>query len=152
MGNVYEFLAQAYLAKGDKAKAIAQLEKYSKIGGRDPRPLKELSEMQLEQGRKKEAAATLERLNLIYLEDEEAHSRLGTLDLDLGNTSGAIREFQAVLAGKPTDPATAHLGLAVAYKSAHRLDDARDEVISALEAAPGYKPAQKLLLELSGKE
>jgi hypothetical protein len=32
------------------------------------------------------------------------------------------------------------------------LNEARDEVISALEAAPGYKPAQKLLLELSGKE
>jgi hypothetical protein len=32
------------------------------------------------------------------------------------------------------------------------MDDAREEVISALEAAPGFKPAQKLLLELSGKE
>ena len=150
--NVYEFLADAYLAKGDKAKAMAQLETYSKIGGRDPQLLMQLSEMQLEQGRKKEAAATLERLNLIYLEDEAAHSRLGTIDLDLGNANGAIREFEAVLAGKTLDPASAHLGLAVAYKSAHRLDEAREEVISALEAAPGFKPAQKLLLELSGKE
>ena len=75
--NVYEFLSDAYLAKGDKAKAIAQLETYSKIGGRDPVPLKRLSELQLEQGRKKEAAATLERLNLIYLEDEEAHQPPG---------------------------------------------------------------------------
>jgi cellulose synthase operon protein C len=150
--NVYEFLSDAYLAKGDKAKAMAQLETYSKIGGRDPVPLKQLSEMQLEKGSKKEAAATLDRLNLIYLEDEAAHSRLGTIDLDLGNSSGAIREFEAVLAGKPLDPASAHLGLAVAYKSAHRLDEAREEVISALEAAPGFKPAQKLLLELSGKE
>ncbi len=152
MGNVYEFLAQAWLAKGDKTKAMAELAAYSKIGGRDPVPLKQLSELQLEQGRKKEAAATLERLNLVYLEDEEAHSRLGTLDLDLGNPQGAIREYQAVLAGKPVDPATAHLGLAVAFKNANRLDDAREEVISALEAAPGYKQAQKLLLELSGKE
>jgi Flp pilus assembly protein TadD len=106
----------------------------------------------MEQGRKKDAAATLERLNLIYLEDEEAHSRLGALDLDLGNAQGAIREYRAVLVSKPLDPAAAHLGLAVAYKSANRLDDARDEVISALETAPGFKPAQKLLLELSGKE
>jgi len=152
MGNVYEFLAQAWLAKGDKTKAMAELAAYSKIGGRDPVPLKQLSELQLEQGRKKEAAVTLERLNLVYLEDEEAHSRLGTLDLDLGNPQGAIREYQSVLAGKPVDPATAHLGLAVAFKNANRLDDAREEVISALEAAPGYKQAQKLLLELSGKE
>jgi hypothetical protein len=34
----------------------------------------------------------------------------------------------------------------------NRPDQERDEVISALEAAPSFKPAQKLLLELSGKE
>jgi hypothetical protein len=31
-------------------------------------------------------------------------------------------------------------------------DLARDAVLSALEAAPGYRPAQKLLLELSAAE
>jgi len=55
-------------------------------------------------------------------------------------------------AGLPADPAAAHLGLALAYKMENRPDQARDEVISALEAAPNFKPAQKLLLELSGKE
>src|SRR6185312_11790632 len=76
-GSVYEFLSQAWLAKGDKLKAMAELERYSKIGGRDPQTLKQLSELLLEQGRKKDAAAVLERLNLIYLADEDAHSRLG---------------------------------------------------------------------------
>ncbi len=37
MGSVYEALAQAWLGKGDKAKATAELELYSKVGGRDPR-------------------------------------------------------------------------------------------------------------------
>jgi len=151
-GSVYEFLSQAWLAKGDKLKAMAELERYSKIGGRDPQTLKQLSELLLEQGRKKDAAAVLERLNLIYLADEEAHSRLGAISLDLGNAKVAAREYQAVLNLKPTDPAAAHLGLAVAYKMDNRINDAREEVISSLEAAPGFKPAQKLLLELSGKE
>jgi len=151
-GSVYEFLSQAWLAKGDKLKAMAELERYSKIGGRDPQTLKQLSELLLEQGRKKDAAAVLERLNLIYLADEEAHSRLGAISLDLGNAKAAAREYQAVLNLKPTDPAAAHLGLAVAYKMENRINDAREEVISSLEAAPGFKPAQKLLLELSGKE
>jgi len=151
-GSVYEFLSQAWLAKGDKLKAMAELERYSKIGGRDPQTLKQLSELLLEQGRKKDAAAVLERLNLIYLADEEAHSRLGAISLDLGNAKVAAREYQAVLNLKPTDPAAAHLGLAVAYKMENRINDAREEVISSLEAAPGFKPAQKLLLELSGKE
>jgi tetratricopeptide (TPR) repeat protein len=94
----------------------------------------------------------LERLNLIYLEDDQAHGRLGALSLDLGHAKIAEREYQAVLDLKPADPAAAHLGLALAYKMENRPDQAREEVISALEAAPNFKPAQKLLLELSGKE
>ena len=52
----------------------------------------------------------LERLNLIYLEDDDAHSRLGKLSLDLGDAKIAEREYQAVLDLKPADPAAAHLG------------------------------------------
>jgi len=152
LGNVYEFLSQAWLAKGDKAKATAELELYSKTGGRDPATLKQLASLEVEQGRKREAAAALDRLNLIYPEDADAHHRLGDLDLELGNPNGAVREFQAVLATKPLDMAGAHYELARAFQAAHRLDDARDEVVSSLEAAPSYKPAQKLLLELNVKE
>ena len=152
MGSVYEALAQAYVAKGDKTKAIDELALYSKLGGRDPQSLKELSKLLDEQGRKQEAAAVLERLTLIYLEDDDAHTRLGVLSLGLGNAKIAQREYQAVLDLKPADPAAAHLGLALAYKMGNRPDQAREEVISALEAAPNFKPAQKLLLELSGKE
>ncbi len=151
-GSAYEFLADAWKTKGDKGKETAELEKYSKIGGREPETLKRLSLLQAEAGRKKDAAATLERLNLIYLEDDVEHQRLGDLDMDLGNANGAIREYGAVLAGKPIDPAGAHYGLARAYVAEHRVKDAREEVISALEVAPGFKPAQKLLLELNGKE
>ena len=152
MGNVYDSLAQAWLGKGDKAKATSELELYSKVGGRDPQSLKELSKLLEEQGKKQEAAAVLQRLTLIYLEDDEAHNRLGKLSLDLGHAKIAEREYQAVLDLKPADPAAAHLGLALAYKMENRPDQARDEVISSLEAAPNFKPAQKLLLELSGKE
>ena len=151
-GSVYEFIANAWVAKGDKTKATAELERYADAGGRDPRLLGQLSSLQAEQGQKRAAAKTLDRLNMIYLEDDEVHQKLGDLDLDLGNAPGAIREYQAVLAGKPIDPAAAHFGLARAYVSAKRTAEAREEVISALEAAPGFKPAQKLLLELNGKE
>jgi tetratricopeptide (TPR) repeat protein len=151
-GSVYEFLGDAYLAKGEKDKAIAELERYSSVGGRNPGTLKKLATLETEQGQKPAAAKTLERLMLIYLEDEEAHKQLGDLDMDLGNTAGAIREDKAVIAESPIDVAGAHYKLAVALKAAKRDDEARDEVISALEAAPGFKPAQKLLLDLSPKK
>jgi hypothetical protein len=54
-----------------------------------------------------------------------------------------------VLATKPLDQAGAHFELANAFRKANRMDDARDQVLLALEAAPGYKPAQRLLLEIS---
>ena len=148
-GSVYEFLSDAYLAKNDKAKAIAELQRYSDIGGRNPATLKQLATLQAEAGNKRAAVKDLERLNLIYLKDEEAHRKLGELYMELNNANGAAREFQAVLAGGTVDQAGAHYELARALKAANRLDDARNEVIAALEVAPGFKPAQKLLLELN---
>jgi len=148
-GNVYQFLADAYLAKGDKPAAIAQLERYTKEGGRSPDTLKQLASLLVEAGNKKEAAAVLDRLNYIEPVDEDLHRRLGDLWLSLGNIPGAIREYRAVLAKAPTDPAASHFDLARAYCAANRLTDAKDEVLLSLEAAPGYRPAQKMLLELS---
>lgn len=148
-GSVYEFLAQAYTAKGDKAKTMAELKRYSDIGGRNPDTLKQLATLQAEAGDKRAAATTLERLNLVYVRDDQGHQKLGDLDMDLGNINGAIREYQSVLLLKPVDPANAHYQLARAFHAAKRDQDANDEVLSALEVAPGFKPAQKLLLELS---
>ena len=152
LGNVYEFLAQAYLAKGDKAKAMAELERFSLVGGRRLEPLKQLADMQTEAGKEREAAATLERLNLIYLEDESAHRKLGKLYMDLKNPTGAIREYQAALDAGTIDKAGAQFGLAQAFQAANRPNEALDAVYNALETAPGFKPAQALLRELSAKQ
>ncbi len=65
------------------------------------------------------------------------------------DNDGAIREFHALLALKPLDQAASHYELARAYHQAHRPGDAREQVLEALEVAPDYKPAQKLLLELT---
>jgi tetratricopeptide (TPR) repeat protein len=150
--SVYELLADAYIAKGDKAAARKQLEAYSKTGGRAPATIKKLATMQEEAGDKRSAAATLNRLNYIYPLDEELHKRLGDLYLGLNDLSGAIRELEAVVNFKPIDPAGAHFALARAYNAAGNKEKAKDEVLLALEAAPGFKPAQKLLLELDSKD
>jgi len=91
-------------------------------------------------------------VNLIYPRDETLHKRLGDLYMDMQNAPLAVREFQAVIACSTVDPAGAHYALAKALQAAHRLDEAREEVLSALEAAPEYRPAQKLLLELNVKQ
>ena len=147
--NAYEFLAEAYTAKGDKQAAARELDAYSKEGGKNPATVKRLADLQIELGRKKEAAATLERLNFVFPQDEELHTKLGGLYLELGPTPLAVREFEVLVALKPGDLAGARYQLARAYQKAGRMDDAKDSVLQALEAAPGFRPAQKLLLELN---
>lgn len=150
--NPYECLYRAHTDKGDKKAAKAELERYSRMGGRDPATLKVLATLQEEFGEKKAAAATLNRLNYIYpVQDEELHRRLGTLWFDQGNVEGAIREFRAALALKPVDPATAHYNLAKAYNAYGKPELAQEHCYFALESAPGYRPAQQLLLELTKK-
>ena len=148
-GSVYELMADAYTAKGDKPSARKELEQYNQVGGRSPLLIKQLATLEEEAGDPKKAAAVLDRLNYIYPEDQELHKRLGDLWLAQGNVPGAIREYQAVLATKPLDQATAHFELANALRKADRIDEAREQVLLSLEAAPGFKPAQRLLLEIA---
>jgi len=148
-GNLYVVIAGAHLAKGDKAAAAAELERYAVAGGKDPENLKRLAALYEDLGRPEEAIRALSRINYIYPKDEDLHRRLGQLLLAKGDAEGAIREYQALVAMQPLDQAACRYGLAAAYRLANRREEAREQVLLALEAAPGYRPAQKLLLELS---
>jgi tetratricopeptide (TPR) repeat protein len=146
--NPYEFMAQADLAKGDKTATAAILTAYEKMGGHNPPALKQLASLEEELGKPAEAAATLDRLNYVYPVDEELHHHLGDLWFAQKNYPGAIREYNAVIALQPLDKAAAQFNLARAYFAAGQKDMAEDHLLTSLEAAPGYRPAQKLLLQL----
>jgi tetratricopeptide (TPR) repeat protein len=147
--SAYEALADAYKRKGNQAAAMAELEKYSEAGGTSVDSLKKLADWEQQAGNAKQARTILAKLNYIYPEDEETHRRLSSLLLEAGDAEGAVREAKALLALKPVDAAESHYELAKALKAARRLGEAKDQVVMALEAAPGYKPAQQLLLQLS---
>jgi tetratricopeptide (TPR) repeat protein len=151
--NPYELVAAADLAKGDKKAAEAILIEYQKVGGSDPGTLKKLASLEEELGQPKEAAATLDRINYIYpVHDEDLHRHLGDLWFTQSNYPGAIREYSAVVALNPLDKAGAHFKLAQAYYASGQKDKAEESVLAALEAAPGYRPAQRLLLEIEHPE
>ncbi|MFB3778115.1 MAG: tetratricopeptide repeat protein [Bryobacteraceae bacterium] len=148
-GNLYEVLADAFLAKGDKKAASDELTRYMRAGGRSPDALKRLAGLLEERGSPKEAMEVLDRLNRIFPRDEELHRRLGDLRLGAGDAEGAIREYRALLAMAPLDRAASHFSLARALRMAEKREEAKEQVLLSLEAAPSYRPAQKLLLELS---
>jgi cellulose synthase operon protein C len=151
-GNVYSFIAEACLKKDDKACAMEEWGRYSKIGGRNPDTIKRYAKLLQDAGKLKEAEAALERLNFIFPIDAELHERLGNLLMQTGDPKKAVPEFQALIAMHPIDMAGSHYNLARAYQAAGQKDQAREEAVSALEAAPNFRPAQKLLLEVSGVE
>jgi tetratricopeptide (TPR) repeat protein len=149
--NSYEFLAQAYEAMGNNEEAAAVLADYEKRGGHNPATLNELASLEEGLGNPGQAAASLDRINNIYPNDEQLHRRLGDLWLAQNNFAGAIREYSAVVAMHPMDVTSARFHLAQAYLAAGQTDQAKQNVVLALEAAPDYRPAQKLLLQLENK-
>jgi len=150
-GDAYSLIAEACLKKSDRKCALDQLGRYSKEGGRDAATVKKYAKLLEEDGRLKEAEAALERLNFIYPLDPDLHDRLGNLYLKTGGANLAVREFSVLNALHPIDTAGSHYNLAKAYAAAGQKNKAREEAINALEAAPDFKPAQTLLLQMSGE-
>jgi tetratricopeptide (TPR) repeat protein len=151
-GNAYVLAGDALLKAGDKAGAMAEYAKYSKIGGRDLEIMEKYADLLAEAGDKKAALAALWRMIYVFPLDSGLHARLGNLNLETADTAAAVREFQVLVDLTPNDVAGSHYNLAKAYKADGQTDKAREEVITALEAAPEYRPAQKLLLEVSGED
>jgi cellulose synthase operon protein C len=147
--NVYVLIADADRARGDFKSESAILTAYEHAGGQMPDVLKRLAALEQTAGQSAEAATTLERLNYIYpVKDEGLHRRLGDLLYASKKYGGAIREYSALVACNPVDKAGAQFNLAQAYLAAGENGKAEESLLAALEAAPGYRPAQKLLLEL----
>ena len=147
--NAYELVADADRARGDAKSEAAILTAYEHEGGQMPDVLKRLATLEESAGQQAEAVATLERIDYIYpVKDEDLHRRLGDLLYAQKQYDGAIREYNVLAASNPVDKAGAQFDLAQAYFAAGQMDKAEDSVLGALETAPGYRPAQKLLLEL----
>ena len=135
------------MAEADKAStAMTRLRPQSSRNTNTPagsHPMRSSGSRTLEKaaGKNADAIATLERINYIYpVKDEELHHRLGDLLYAQKDDSGAIREFNALVALNPVDKAGAEFSLAQAYFAAGDKDKAQDSVLAALETAPGYRP------------
>jgi len=147
--SAYEWLAEADKARGDFKAEEVILTAYEHVGGQAPEMLTRLASLEESAGERDEAIATLQRVNYIYpVKDEDLHRKLGDLLFGHKQYEGAIREYNVLVASNPVDKAGAQFELAQAYFAANLKDKAEESVLAALETAPDYRPAQKLLLEL----
>ncbi len=151
-GNAYQLLAEAALAQDNAPIASKALLRYVQHRGRDPASLEQLAKLQQDAGDKPAAIATLQKINLIDpVFNADSHRHLGELLMGTRDFGGARREFAAVLALHPLDKAQANFDLARACHAAADADCAMTAVLASLEVAPDFRPAQKLLLELTGQ-
>jgi len=149
-GSAYLPLAHALDETGKRADAVKTLQDYRRLGGWNPTALRQLARWQEEANNIGEAADLYSALVLIEPLDATLHSKLGERYDATGKPAEALREYQVLLALNPHDSATAHFGIARAFNSLGNRADSRRHLLDALETAPHYRPAQDLLLEMSG--
>lgn len=144
----YPWLARAYEAKRDYAKAAAVLRDIADNDESAYATRLELADVLEKSGDLAGAERALE--DAIYVNPFEVavHQHLALLAEQVNDHDTDVRERQAVLALNPVDLAGALYQLALAQ---HRAGDdaaARQSVIRSLEQAPNYAQAQELLLAI----
>jgi tetratricopeptide (TPR) repeat protein len=79
----------------------------------------------------------------------EPHRLAARAAEELKDDNLAVASYRALLLMNPFDPAEGHYQLASVLRRTGQLEEAKREVLLALEETPRYRAAQKLLLELA---
>ena len=144
----YAAIASLSLKKGDKVRAARALETLTTFSHTDVASARELVTLLDANKEPARMQVALKRVVSVDPFDGAAHSTLGRLAFNSGDTADAIRLFRVALAAKPLDKAGAHADLAEALLKAGQKEEARKQVFEALLIAPTFTRAQDLLLKL----
>ncbi|MDZ4699691.1 MAG: tetratricopeptide repeat protein [Rhodothermales bacterium] len=147
-GNAYTGLAAVYRETGDRARRIEILDAYLELSEHGAAEARELAELYREDGRTAEAVTLLARSLDVDPYDRDVLGRLAEGYLEVGQTAGAVRARRAILGLNPVDRSEAYYLFALSLLADGQQSQARRAVLQALELAPGYRDAQKLLLRL----
>jgi tetratricopeptide (TPR) repeat protein len=149
-GSAYEVLVAAEEGLAKPEAAIAALLAWRKAGGWDPVAMRKLGALLQTANRKAEATEVLASVNYADPLAIDGHDRLGQLLLEQNKNADALREYRVLLALKPLDTASANFGMARSYRQTGDNAQARRFLLESLDTAPNFRPAQKLLLEMTG--
>ena len=141
-------LADIAAEQGDRPLAMDHLEAHLEYDHRDIAAARQLAALAEEAGDEARMRRAYELIIEIDPFDSTPHQALGRLALAREDHVAAAREFEVTLAIGPVDRVAAHVDLAESYLAGSRSDEAKREVIAALEIAPTYERAQELLLRI----
>ena len=149
MDSPYIAKARAYAQLGEYDLKRETLETFWKLGGYSASSLKELADSYLDQDRQEEAIAVFRDVHFADPFDAATHGKLGDLYMAAEQPDAALQEYLVGLALKPLDQATANYRVASAYKALNDQGQAMEYLMTALDIAPQFRPAQQLLLEMT---
>lgn len=146
----WQLLAAIHESRGETRPAADALRAAAMLNESAVSALMREAELRNELGDTEGERLALARAVETWPYDVAPHERLAELQAAAGETRAAVIERQAVVGLEPADMAEARYLLAVALLDDSRPDEARTQVLRALEIAPGYEAALELLLDLRG--
>ena len=150
-GSVYEFLAAGLPRQGRQGGGHRGARSATRrSAGAIPESLKKLAKTLEEAGRKKEAAARLNRLNFIYpVDDEAASAASASLWLEQGNVEGRHPRISPPCWRRSRSIRRRRITIWRGPITPDKQDEqAKEEVLAALEAAPGLPPGAEALARI----
>ncbi len=147
LDSPYLIKARAYRELEDSTQQFAVLERFWQAGGYAPNALKELANHYADNDQEQQAIAVFNDVNLVDPFDLNVHLALGDLLLNSQQARLALSEYKVAMALEPLDKADVFYRIGNAYQTLGETDLAKTQALTALEIAPHFRPAQKLLME-----
>jgi tetratricopeptide (TPR) repeat protein len=141
-------LASVYRELGENSAEREVLEKLAKLSADNVDAFARLAEIGAASGDWELTRKSATRWLAVNPIVPEPHRLAAKAAEELKDDALAAKSYRALLLMNPFDPAEAHFQLASALRRTGRLDEAKREVLLALEETPRYRAAQQLLLEL----
>lgn len=148
--NIYELRAEIARSTQDTAAEVAALDAWADHDGSSQVAVLRRAEIADKANDWAQLARSAHQLLAINPLIVAPHRWLAGAAEKLGQREEAIIEYRAWAALDTTDPAEIHFRLAQLLRKDDRPDAAKREVLKALEAAPRFRAAHQLLLEIVG--
>ncbi|MEQ8953311.1 MAG: tetratricopeptide repeat protein, partial [Gammaproteobacteria bacterium] len=140
-------LSQIYEQEGNREQQLYWLEVLLENLQHDYGSAMELAEAALDAGDQERTAYYIDRALQVDPYRNDVHELKARYAQLIDDPQLAVTEYEVLLKLEINDPVEAHTNLAQAYIRTGQLDEARRNVLSALEIAPSYRPAQEILLQ-----
>ena len=144
----YLMLAKAFEESDRENEALTALRTFHELGGYEPGALKRYASMLVARDEPSLAIDVLTTVAMVQPLDNELHAELGKLFLETDRAEDALQSYEIVLAQGTFDKASAYFNIARAHRALGNDDATRDNLLLALDVAPGYRDAQRLLLDV----